>query len=115
MMEGHCVIGEFASMPKDRRQERRIDTDRRTSARWRTNKRIQWRSNRGQKTRNGLIKERSLNGLLILVEKGTKPLPGSRIRISPEMTERLGCKTAIVRRIENEFARTFEFVAEIES
>ncbi len=93
----------------------RGDLDRRTSARWSTNKLIHWRFNRGQSTHKGLVKQRSLDGLLIYVEKCSKPKPGSRIRVSPEMSEKLGCRTAIVRRIESETASAFKFVAEIES
>ena len=89
--------------------------ERRHSARWSTNKVIRWRMNRGQMTRTGLLKERSLNGLMILVENGRKPKLDSRIRISPELAERLGCKTAIVRRFVDATAPAFKFVAEIES
>ncbi len=83
--------------------------------RWQTNKLIRWRASRSPLLRTGLLKERSLDGLVILVDKGKKPKLDSRIRISPELAERLGCKTAIVRRIVDAPAPAFKFAAEIES
>jgi len=99
----------------DRRSAHRHASDRRRSARWRTDKAFSWRIERGRRIRGGRIAERSLHGFAMIVESRDLPKPGTRIHAVDETeSDRLGIRTAVVRRvIKRDFVPML--VAEIES
>lgn len=112
---GICRSNEVKHVKQDRRNTPRGDVDRRRSSRWAMNRSIQWRVQGRRQSCSGLLKERSLDGLLIFAPHNEQVSVGSRLVIAKHLRERLGCRSAVVRRIENATAKSCELVAEIEA
>lgn len=83
-------------------QDSKVNRERRQSARWLTNKPVQWLPAGGRKLRDGYIIERSLSGMAIQTSDSEIIKLGTRIRAGTrKMAERHGFRTGIVRRVEN--------------
>lgn len=97
-----------------RRSERRGDSDRRASARWRTGEVFHWKRTDGKTVRPGCITERSLSGLRFTATRTDAPHRGTQITpAAPHAADRLGFHSAVVRRVEASGNEMLEVSAEI--
>ena len=73
--------------------------DRRTSARWPTDKPLRWRLRGDSHASEGVVVERSLNGLVLLTHVIDAPELGEHLKpVSNEMAIRHGFRCAVVVR-----------------
>jgi hypothetical protein len=85
--------------------DRKPDSDRRASERWRTERPLRWRLRGDAESSEGVIVERSLNGLVLLSDAKIAPELGEHLKpISNEMAVRHGFRCAVVVRREAEAA-----------
>lgn len=99
-----------------RRMDDRGKTDRRRSARWETSKQLLWRVFRGRRIREGRLVERSLDGLVLSAEPCDRPRVGTRLLPgNTDVANRLGFRSAIVKRIDVPGGGTSLIFAEIEA
>lgn len=81
------------------------DVDRRRSERWPTDKPLRWRLRGDHKACDGLVVERSLNGLVLLADEEQAPELGEHLKpVSSEMAIRHGFRCAVVVRRDTDAA-----------
>ena len=104
-------------MNQDRRERDRGHVNRRKSVRWEPDKSLRWRVFRGRRIRESRIVERSLNGLVLGAQMPDAVAAGTRILVSGGHGEldRLGFRSAIVRRTESGDGGGRMLIAEIEA
>ncbi len=75
------------------------DRERRNSRRWATDKPLRWRVFRGRRVRSSRMVERSLDGMVLLVDPRDVPQPGTRLLACDAIEfDRLGFRSAVVTR-----------------
>ena len=100
----------------DRRQTSREEVERRWSERWETDTLLHWRVNRGRRLRKSRIVERSLDGVVLQVERQDLTRRGTRLLLSdPTDIKQLGFRSARVTRAEDRSPDTRLVYAEIEA
>jgi hypothetical protein len=103
-------------MVPQRRQSRQTEVDRRRSARWSTRRPINWRVTGGRRQRHSRVVERSLDGLVLMVEGRDFAQAGTRFVIdNPADATRFGFRAAVVRRTETLKRAVRLLYAEIEA
>jgi hypothetical protein len=85
--------------------DKKPGADRRSSERWRTDRPLRWRLRGDAEPCEGVIVERSLNGLVLLADATEAPELGEHLKpVSNEMAVRHGFRCAVVVRREAEAA-----------
>ena|GEM_PF-3562544 len=84
---------------KQRERRRRPGAERRGSERWSTDKPLRWRLRGDAQSCEGVVVERSLNGLVLLADAKSAPELGEHLKpVSDEMAVRHGFRCAVVVR-----------------
>lgn len=104
-------------MNRDRREQDRGHVDRRKSMRWEPEKLLRWRVFRGRRIRESRMVERSLNGFVLGAQRPGAVPAGTRMVVDGDLDEidRLGFRSAIVRRAESGGDGSRVLFAEIEA
>lgn len=85
--------------------------ERRHSGRWRQRRDLEWRLRRGRRAKLGLIVERSLNGLVLIVPATDAPAEGAYVLpATAQAGNRHGFREAIVRRSLNQGEQSVLFM-----
>ena len=102
--------------PPDRCPWMRDGFDRRRSTRWEMNKTLLWRPFRGRRLRESQVILRSLDGLVLLVDRRDSLSPGARFFPGvPAAGDRFGFRSAVVKRTESGHGDKRLIFAEIEA
>jgi hypothetical protein len=108
----------LTSMPvsRDPRSVNRGNVDRRRSARWETSRRLCWRVSHGRRLRHSRVVQRSLDGFVLVTETRDTPQTGTRFHPGdPQVANRFGFRSALVKRTETVNPRTRLVYVEIEA
>jgi len=103
-------------MKSDRRHTQRKNGDRRRSSRWETDRLLHWRIYRGRRLRESRVVERSLDGVVLQVERHDLARQGTRLFLSdPIEIDKLGFRSARVTRADTRSPNMRLIYAEIEA